>query len=156
MTANDHNKVVGIMHLVYAGFSVLMMIGMCLVFLLMIMGTLNSHDGPPTAFFIAMMVVMFVMYVVFSLPSFLAGYTLLKRKPSAKVLGIIAAIIAGMSSPFGTALCVYTLWFLFGEPGRALYDKSISALPPAPPVWANFSDASHEREYVPRTPPDWR
>ena len=82
-----------------------------------------------------MVAFMFVVYVVMAVPSALAGIFLLKRKKSAKILGVIAAIIATMNFPFGTALCVYTLWFLFGEQGRALYDTPVSQTPPPPPVW---------------------
>ena len=63
-------------------------------------------------------------YFVVLGPVVLAGYALLKRKRWAKTMGLIAAIVAGLNFPLGSALCVYTLWFLFGESGRFLYHKA--------------------------------
>jgi hypothetical protein len=157
MTSTDHNKIIGILHLVYGGLSVLMMI-LTGAFLVGVFGFAMADDpkGPPGAFIGFMIAFMFIMYVVLAIPSFLAGYALLKRRKTAKVLGIIAGVVAAMSFPFGTALCVYTLWFLFGEHGREIYEKPAYSLPPAPPV---FTTARAEREYQyvpPRRPPDWR
>src|SRR5438046_2651924 len=126
MTPADHNKVIGILHVVYGGFSVLMMIAMSAIFL-GVFGLIAAEqprgDAPPMFIVTIVIVFMFLAYVVFAVPSFLGGYGLLKQKRWAKVMTIVAAAIAAMSFPFGTALCVYTLWFLFGEKGRALYDK---------------------------------
>ena len=157
MAPADHNKVVGILHLAYGGFSVLMMVLMGTMFVGMFaFGTANDPNAPPGVFIGIIVAFMFVMYVVLAVPSFLAGYALLKRRKTARVLGIIAAIVAAMSFPFGTALCVYTLWFLFGEQGKELYEKAAYSLPPAPPVFA-AAPSAREYQYVPPSkPPDWR
>jgi heme/copper-type cytochrome/quinol oxidase subunit 3 len=157
MTPKDHNKTVGILHLVYGGFMVLMMILFSTFFLgLFGLAMANQPDAPPAIFMIFMVAILFFFYVVLAIPSFIAGWALLKRKKSAKILGIIAGVVAAMSFPLGTALCVYTLWFLFGENGRILYDNAAAALPPPPPVWTTDASAQREKAYVPRTPPDWR
>ena len=157
MAPADHNKILGILHLAYGGFSVLMMILMGAMFVgLFGFAMANDPNAPPGVFIGIMVAFMFVMYVVLAVPSFLAGYALLKRRKTAKVLGIIAAIVAATSFPFGTALCVYTLWFLFGSLGKELYEKAAYSLPPAPPVFAAPS-SGREYQYVPpRRPPDWR
>jgi ABC-type polysaccharide/polyol phosphate export permease len=157
MTSTDHNKIIGILHLVYGALSVLMMIVMGAFFVGVFGLAMANEPNAPPPFFIGFMVVfMFIMYVVLAIPSFLAGYALLKRRKTAKVLGIIAAVVAAMSFPLGTGLCVYTLWFLFSEQGREIYEKSAYSLPPAPPVFATAT-ANREYEYVPpRRPPDWR
>jgi hypothetical protein len=103
------------------------------------------------------MVLVVVINLLLITPSFLAGYALLKRKRWAKTMGIIAAILAGLNFPFGSALCVYTLWFLFGESGRFLYHKAAYALPPGDASWARKTGRQLEPEYVPPSaPPDWR
>lgn len=143
------------MHLAYGAFSVLMMILACLMFLGM-GGVMIANEGD-RAFAVVMAIMVaffFVIYVVLAVPSFLAGYALLRQAKFAKILGIIAAVIGAMSFPFGTALCVYTLWFLFGEQGRALYDNTI--LPPPPPVWARTPASERQEKYEPPRPGNWR
>jgi ABC-type polysaccharide/polyol phosphate export permease len=160
MTPADHNKTIGILHLVYGGFSVAMMGVMVALFgsFFGLAGSAPSRGDEPPVFLLAiMMSFMFVVYVVLAVPSFIGGYGLLKRKKWAKVMAIVAAIVAAMSFPFGTALCVYTLWFLFGEKGRSLYDRPAYILPPPPPLWTSVPNRERQREYVPpSTPPDWR
>ena len=155
MAAADHNKVIGILHLLYGGFSLLMMIGMSILFGT-VFGVAAAREDFPRVAVIIILAFFLVFYVVLSLPSFLAGYGLLKRRVWAKVMGIIAAVLAAMSFPFGTALCVYTLWFLFSDQGRVLYGKSASALPPPPPVWSQGVERDRVPDYLaPRIPPDW-
>lgn len=160
MTATSHNKILGILHLAYGGLTVLLMIAIS-IFMLMMMGVIatNNNSGEPIPVGILALVMIFVVAINLLLitPSFLAGYALLKRKRWAKTMGIIAAMVAGLSFPLGTGLCVYTLWFLFGESGRFLYHKAAYALPPDGASWARAAIREPEREYVPPSaPPDWR
>jgi hypothetical protein len=172
MTPQDHNKVIGIMHLVWGGFNALMMLVMA-VFVFLVMGPAFRSDPnvPPefAAFFTAIMGAVVVLSLLFSLPPILAGYAMLKRKRWAKVMSIVAACFEALSMPFGTALCVYTLWFHFGQQGQSLYRGGHDA-PPAPDWRGSLRDGSaydweaqraaqtgRPREYVPpRQPPDWR
>ena len=108
-----------------------------------------------------------VIAVVFGVPPIIAGYAMLKRKRWARVMGIVSACLTAMSFPFGTALCVYTMWFMFGQ-GEQFY-RGYDA-PPAPPNylkdagsydWDAQSVARDSRreqtEYAPPPqPPDWR
>ena len=159
MAPTDHNKALGILHIAYGGLSMFLMV-MISIFMLGMFGVLAVNQPPseamPMGLFAVLMVFMVLINLIIIAPSFLAGYALLKRKTWARTMGIVGGIIAGMSFPFGTALCIYTLWFLFGEKGRSLYDRAAYALPPAPPVWASAS-RKQEPQYVPPTsPPDWR
>jgi len=160
MTPTSHNRILGILHLAYGGLTVLLMIAIS-IFMLTIMGVIatNNNSGQPIPVGIFALVMVFVVAINLLLvtPSFLAGYALLKRKRWAKTMGIIAAMVAGLSFPLGTALCVYTLWFLFGESGRFLYHKAAYALPPGDAAWARMASREPERAYVPPSaPPDWR
>jgi hypothetical protein len=160
MTATGHNKILGILHLAYGGLTVLLMSAIS-IFMLVIMGVIasNNNTGEPIPVGMIALVMVFVVAINLLLitPSFLAGYALLKRKRWAKTMGIIAAMAAGLSFPLGTALCVYTLWFLFGESGRFLYHKAAYALPPGDTSWVRTASREPEREYVPPSaPPDWR
>jgi hypothetical protein len=158
MTPTSHNKILGILHLAYGGLIALLMLAIS-IFMLMIgaFATNNRGEPMPSGILALIMIVVAVVTLLQITPSFLAGYALLKRKRWAKTMGIIAAMVAGLSFPLGTALCVYTLWFLFGESGRFLYHKAAYALPPGEALWARTASREQVRDYVPPSaPPDWR
>ena len=48
------------------------------------------------------------------------GYSLLTRRPWGRVLAIVAAVLALLKFPFGTALGIYTLWVL--APGASGFE----------------------------------
>jgi hypothetical protein len=99
-----------------------------------------------------------VIYGAMTIPSILAGFGLLRRRKWAKTASIVAGVLSGMSFPLGTAVCIYTFWFLFSEPGKTLYDRPVYGLPPPPPRWgAGGSTGQREAQYIPPAkPPDWR
>jgi hypothetical protein len=59
-----------------------------------------------------------VLGLICVLPPALASWKMLKRKPRARLWGIIASIVLLPLIPVGTALGVYGLWFFFSGPGR--------------------------------------
>jgi hypothetical protein len=170
MTSQDHNKVIGIMHLIWGGFNALMMIIMAIFFFLVMPPAFRSDPNVPpefVTFFTTIMALVVAFSLLFSLPPILAGYAMLKRKRWAKVVGIVASCFEALSMPFGTALCVYTLWFLFGQ-GKNFHREGETY---APQDWRGSlrdgsaydwetqrtSQSSRPREYAPpRQPPDWR
>jgi hypothetical protein len=173
MTPQDHNKVIGIMHLIYGGFNALMMVIFVPFFFAIGAGVASDPNAPPavTAMFGFIGVLMLFLALIFGLPPILAGYAMLKRKSWARVAGIVAACLEALSFPFGTALCVYTLWFLFGQQGEnfhrsggvgQMYGRGFQA-PPLPDASTYGWDAqraqqsNRQRDYVPPPqPPDWR
>ena len=156
MTPEQHNKYLSWVHLGYAGISVL--------FMLLMMGfmyaMIRSEPNPPPAGFMVFMMLFFtVMFSIMIIPSIIAGLALKKRKRWAKTASIIAGVTSAMQAPFGTAVCVYTFWFLFSEPGKALYDNPQRMLPEARQAapWPVNKTAAREEQYVPpSSPPDWR
>ena len=169
MTPQDHNKVIGIMHLIYGGFNALVMV-IFVPFFLAIGGIAAADPSAPaalTAVFGFFGVLMLALALIFGLPPILAGYAMLKHKSWARVMGIVAACVEALTFPFGTALCVYTLWFLFGQ-GEAFhrggsFDSGQNWRAPLRDAgtydWQtrNAREASRPREYVPPPqPPDWR
>ena len=169
MTPQDHNKVIGIMHLIWGGFNTLVV----LIIYPLILGIMlpifrSDPNAPPevVSIFTTVMVAVFVLSLLFSLPPILAGYAMLKRKRWAKVMSIVAACVEALSLPFGTALAVYSLWFHFGV-GQHFNGGGYDA----PPDWRGTlrdgspydweaqraAQSSRPREYTPpRQPPDWR
>jgi len=162
MTPEEHNKYLGVAHVAYAGIHVLLMLVMAVVFAAMagvMARDTGADNGPPAAFFGIVMAAAAAINLVLAIPSFIAGYAFLKRKPWAKTAGIVAAVLSALRIPFGTAVSIYTFWFLFSEPGRLLYENPSRALPPMPPgKWPNVRQASEtDARYVPpASPPDWR
>jgi len=162
MTPLEHNKYVGLSHLGY-GVIHFLMTGVSMLFVAVVFSRVQLRDAPnhdnPMTFFIPLMIIAVIVNLVLTVPSFVAGYAFLKRKSWAKVMGIVAAVMAAMHVPFGTAAAVYTFWFLFSDPGKVLYGGSGQSLPPPPPSdWALIDRQKQSRaSYVPpASPPDWR
>jgi hypothetical protein len=171
MTPQDHNKIIGIMHLIYGGFNALMLAIFVPLFLVMGVAAGSDPNAPPAiaAIFGIFGLVMLFLAVILGLPPILAGYAMLKHKSWARMMGIIAAVVEAMSFPFGTALCVYTFWFLFGQNEnfhRAGGGNMAGQSWNAPPLrdagtydWEaqRAAQAGRPRDYVPPPqPPDWR
>ena len=167
MTPQDHNKTLGITHLAYGGFHMLLMLFVSLMFLFIL--AVPKRGGGGMEVFTIMMLLVFAFGLLFTLPSLIAGYALLKHKSWARTAAIIAGILATPSFPYGTALGVYTLWFMFGEEGKALYadnarpwasSAGYNALPNSNPAGAWASGEQYkprERERVqPPQMPNWR
>ena len=52
----------------------------------------------------------------------LAGYGLLKYKSWARILAIILAILNLILFPIGTVIGIYTLWAMFNDETKALFE----------------------------------
>jgi hypothetical protein len=161
-TAEQHNKYLAYAHIAYAAFHSLMGIFFGVVMMGMMTTLPNSGGGndPPLGFLIIMAAMILIFTIGWTIPSMIAAYALLKRKKWAKTAGIVAGVFAATQMPVGTAVCVYTFWFLFSENGRQLYDRPANLLPPAPPTdWASLNRQVEETsQFQPTTmsPPDWR
>lgn len=161
MTPEQHNKYLGWSHLGYGA--------IFLLFTLLIMGffgvamigaMLSGPSAGAAELFMILFVWLFiaVVYGAMIIPSFIAGYGLLKRKRWARTWAIIAGVVAAMSFPFGTAVCVYTFWMLFSEPGKILFDQNNNYALPGRQGWAvgSSNQQSDGQYFPPPTPPDWR
>ncbi len=153
----------GIFHLVYGGFTALLMLAM-MAFVFFIVSNI-PRGGPPFAPFMFMGVFLLIYSLVFTLPSFIAGYAMLKRKSWARTASIVAAVFETMSMPIGTAVAVYSFWFIFGDVGKRFYAQTAGETngayrpapalsePPPQPWWQDAQ--AREREPV-RPQQDWR
>ncbi len=166
MTPQDHNKVLGIMHLIYGGFNALTLLILVPVFAMMF-GLVSLEPGVPgevkTLVWVFGLFILFLSFA-FAIPPILAGYGMLKRKSWARTAAIVSSILAAFGVPVGTALCVYSLWFLFGE-GKDFHETAFAggarqgALPNASTFgWdAQSSARARQSEYsAPPQPPNWR
>jgi hypothetical protein len=173
MTAEEHNKALGICHLAFGGLFTLLMFAM-LFFMWAVFSTIPAQPGTPDANFPLIIMPIFLIFMliyllIFALPSFIAGYAMLKRKQWARTASIVAAVMETMSFPFGTAVAVYSFWFMFSDAGKSLYDQTYARTDPARPYalhdappqpasdWNAQTSYGREREYAPpAAPPDWR
>jgi hypothetical protein len=162
LTPEQHNKYLAWSHIAYGGIFFLLLALFLIFFgVVFIAGLMADPSAPPIIFFILIWIFIAAIYGAMTVPSLIAGYGLLKRKKWAKTWSIISAVIAGMNFPFGTAVTVYTFWFLFSNEGKYLFDQNNYALPPVQP-WANESwnrEANRQLEgqyHPPPPPPDWR
>lgn len=168
MTNEEHNKFIAYVHLAHGGFQLLMMafIGLMFYFILSI-PTGPGRPGPPAELFAFMFVFMFVFQMLFTAPAFVAAYALLTKKSWARMASIIAGIMGAMHVPVGTAACVYSLWFFFGENWKSIYPHSEEAQIGAPGLIAagdasrwtgeyQTNEQGEERFHPASEPPDWR
>jgi hypothetical protein len=159
LTPEEHNKYLAWSHIGYGALFVVFLILMML-FMAVVLG--GTPGGPPVGFLVFMLLIVGFIYGAMTIPSFIAGYGLLKKRKWARTASIISAVVAAMNFPFGTAVCVYTFWFLFSEPGKAIFERSTYSLPPGQQTWANQTwahDARRQRDAQydpPQPPPDWR
>lgn len=157
---------IGIMHLIYGGFNTLIMLIM-IPFMLLIFGTISHNPQTPPemqAFFGFFVFFFLFVALLLGIPSLVAAYGLLKKKSWGRMAGIVASCVSALSFPFGTALCVYSLWFLFGE-GKAFHagrdfntgwQGSLNAADSF--SWdATRARDVRQKDYAPPSqPPDWR
>jgi hypothetical protein len=154
LTPQQHNKYLAWSHLAYGGLTALFGLLFSLMFGAMILaiGMEPARSGPrppPPAFFIIFATFFGLVYFGLAIPSFIAGYALLKQKRWAKTASIVAGVIAAAFFPIGTAVCVYTVWFLMSDPGKFLYDTPTNTFPGA----TSHGDLPPGSSI---TPPDWR
>ena len=162
MTPEQHNKYLAYSNLAYGGLMSLFAVLMT-VFMAGMMG-FGPGPGPPVGVIVFMCLFILGIYSAMTIPSFIAAWALLKRKKWARTASIVSAVVAASNFPIGTAVCVYTFWFLFSDPGKVFFDQNNYnyALPPGQQTWASQNwqyDAQRQRDnqyQPPSPPPDWR
>ncbi len=138
MTAKDHNKLLGIFHLIIGGLQAFSGIMVGLIYgVLGIAFTANAHRQEEQfigTMFIILAFVVAGFVLLFAGINLMSGYKMFKEKAGARTWGIVASIICLLGFPLGTALGIYGLWFLFGEEGKQFYGNSNQSYhPPVPP-----------------------
>ncbi len=125
MTAKEHNKIIGILHLVEGGLQIFGAIILA-IFLLGFGFYLKTGNSFQDAEWWGNL--LFIIAIALALLSFLlafvnliAGWKMLKEKSGARTWGIVASIICLLNIPLGTIIGAYSLWFLFGVEGKEMY-----------------------------------
>lgn len=127
MTDADHNKILAIGFAAFAAifFFTFLLLVLVTVGVFVALGiTFANETGDPNQAGVGILGAIFtvifygVLGLICVLPPALASWKMLKRKPGARLWGIIAAIVVAPIFPLGTALGVYGLWFFFSAQGR--------------------------------------
>ena len=130
MTVIEHNKMVGIGFAVFAAifaFTFLLLLVVTLVVFVALGISFANEPGNSQEPNIGIMggigTVIFygLLGTIFVVPTALASRKLLKRRPNARIWGIVAAIVLAPIIPLGTMLGIYALWFFFNAEGRRFY-----------------------------------
>jgi hypothetical protein len=105
-------------------------LGLCLAALMFLVfggvATAVVADGDPDAAFVVPFMgitgaALVSFLVVWSLPGIIVGIGLLKRKPWARIGGIVVAVLSLFAVPFGTIFGAYALWVLFSKDTEKLF-----------------------------------
>jgi putative Mn2+ efflux pump MntP len=120
MTAEEHNKTLSTLYLIYGaihGLTLLGLLGLVLIFkFASVAGELIS-----ATWMIAGIIVFVVLLFAVGLLPLLVGFGFAKRRQWVKPLSIAVAIISLVNIPIGTALGIYTIKFFRTEAGVKLY-----------------------------------
>lgn len=127
---DTHVKVLAVLEIAMSSFGLLGAVVLMLIFggAMGIIGASGDYDAPfalPLIGITGMALVSFLL--VLSIPGFVVGIGLLKRRPWARIAGIVMSIVGMMAVPFGTALGVYGLWVLFSKETEQLFTPSAVA-----------------------------
>jgi hypothetical protein len=168
MTNEQHNKYLGIAFLAHGGFQLLILLLMVAMFggFMMLIPNQPGRPEPPRALILVIIGFVAMVQSIFAAPSLIAGYALLKRKSWARLSAIIAAVLSAMNVPIGTAVCVYALWFFFGDNWKEVYQPALTSASTArahlpgqtdAAAWAVNQSREPSKDYAPPPPPpDWR
>lgn len=66
-------------------------------------------------FAVAVVAAYVLLALLFTVPALAGGFGLLLRRRWARKLVLVSAVVAALDFPFGTAIAIYTLWFLLGS-----------------------------------------
>lgn len=125
-----HVKVVGVLNIVFGALGLCAAAALMLIFAGSAAAVASSGDADariaiPVIGLTGSALVGFL--VVWSLPGVIVGIGLLKRRPWARIGGIVVAVLSLLAFPFGTVLGVYALWVLFSQDTERLFTPRSTA-----------------------------
>jgi hypothetical protein len=130
MRAESHTRVVAVLHLAHGFVAAASALGLFLAVAVTVgfeaaMERWITHGDPVAQhdtwvwLLVVALVAVYVLFaLLFTVPALAGGFGLLMRKRWARKFVLVSAVVAALDFPFGTAIAVYTLWFLLGSSRR--------------------------------------
>jgi hypothetical protein len=128
MTANDHNRLLGIFYTVIGGIIALCALG--LIAMPFLFGPTHGVSDEVYRNNILFFVIFGTIVMVLGLLALSVGVGVLQQRGWARIGSIVTGILFLVNFPIGMALGVYTLIFMFSDKGKQLYSNS-----PSPRQW---------------------
>lgn len=131
MTSDSKARLLGLLMWLYVGFNLLLVAVIAIIYISLfgfVFTQVPQKPGEPDpavimAILIVAFALAFVFTILFSIPKIVAGYGLRKQKTWARTWAIVGSIMACMSFPFGTAIGVFGLVFLFSDEGKLYFEQ---------------------------------
>jgi hypothetical protein len=120
MTAEEHNKTLSTLYLIYGAIHGLTLLGLLGLVLIFKFASVAGELISATWMIVGAIVFVALLFAVGLLPA-LVGFGFAKRRQWVKPLSIAVAIISLVNIPIGTALGIYTIKFFRTEAGVKLY-----------------------------------
>ena len=95
-----------------------------ILFVVLVGAGIISHDPHAMTVTSIVGVAMACFLILTSIPEIIGGFGLLKRKPWARVLVLVIAVLDLMLIPIGTLIGIYELWVLLQEDTAKLFQAS--------------------------------
>jgi hypothetical protein len=122
-----HVKVLGALHLVFGALGVIGAL-IALAFFGGLAGIVGMDHDPDARISIPILGAIggfiFIILLIISLPSIIAGIGLLQFRPWARILTLIISAIDLLHVPFGTILGFYGFWVLLSREGEQLFVRA--------------------------------
>jgi len=124
----QHVKILGTLHIVLGAFGVFAGVIMLLIFggISAFLHVSDRSTDVPAPILAVIGGVVFIVFMVLSLPGLIIGIGLVQFRPWARIAGIIVSALDLLGFPFHTALGIYGLWVLLNHQTEQLF-----AVPPA-------------------------
>ena len=142
MRAESHGRLVAVLHLVHGFVAAASALGLFLAVAVTVgfeaaMERWITHGDPVAQqdtwvwlLIVAVVAVYVLLALLFTVPAIAGGFGLLMRRRWARKLVLVSSVVAALDFPFGTAIAVYTLWFLLGsgrsrQEGESIYTARV-------------------------------
>ena len=117
MTPEDHNKTLGVIFSFLGG---LLAAAAVVEFVRIIVITKELERIKSDSYLLTLIIVGLLLIVML----LSTAYGLFKRRHWARMLALILAVLFVLLFPLGTAMAVYTWWFMFSDGAKQMYLKS--------------------------------
>jgi hypothetical protein len=125
MTAEEHNKTLGTLYLIYGAIHGLTLIGLLMLILFVVLAT-PAAANLSTFWMVVGALTILALFLVVGLLPVIVGYGFRRRAGWVKPSGIVLAVLSLVNIPIGTALGIYTIKFFRSSGGVELYGGGVA------------------------------